>query len=278
MSAPKPRTIGTHFIVALLAAFICAAGAFFARAATVAFELAQARASTPIVVRIEQPAEWPAVARAADILERTPGVTIATPMTPDRAAEILRRAGADFEPGQLPAFYMVEARIDGTLRDPRASLRDTLAKAGILASIEAPLPDPGPPVREAAWGGGLLIVMLGLALIWLAARAQAQVASAAAIINADIGAPLSRTLSSYGRAGALFGLRAGLIGSAIALCVAAIAIMSPTTGPKLQDLWALIGRVELLLVFGLPLLLGLAAASGARAGGAAAHRKAERLG
>jgi pimeloyl-ACP methyl ester carboxylesterase len=118
----------------------------------------------------------------------------------------------------------------------------------------------------------------GLVAMWLAARAQAQIASAAAIINADIGAPLGRTLFAYGRSGALFGFRAGIIGTGLAAVCAIAAIMAPRGAPSLGDLWPLLGRTEFLMLCAGPLLAALAAASGARAGGAQAHRKAERVG
>jgi hypothetical protein len=278
MSGPRMRPIGAHLFVALLAAFMAAAGAFFARAAVVAVEVAEARAVTPVIVRVRQPADWDAVAKAAEILSKIEGVALASPMSPERAAALLRQAGSDVPAEQLPAFYMVEAEIEGRLKDPKTSLRQALADQGILVEVDASPPAPSPPVREAAWGGGLLAAALGLTLLWLAGRAQAQIASAAAIINADIGAPLSRTLNAYGRSGALFGFRAGLIGVGLAATCAIAAILSVRGAPSAGDLWGMLGRIEWLMLCATPLLAALAAASGARAGGAQAHRSAERLG
>jgi hypothetical protein len=278
MSGMRLRPIAAHFVVALLATFIAAAGALFARAAVVAVEIAEARALTPVIVRVTQPADWDSVARAAALLSDMDGVALAAPMSPERAAALLRQAGSEVSPDQLPAFYMVEAEIEGRISDPKTRLRDALAKDGILVEVDASPPAPSPPVREAAWGGALLAVTLGLALLWLAARAQAQIASAAAIINADIGAPLGRTLFAYGRSGALFGFRAGIIGTGLAAVCAIAAIMAPRGAPSLGDLWPLLGRTEFLMLCAGPLLAALAAASGARAGGAQAHRKAERVG
>lgn len=278
MSDNPLRSIGAHFTVALLAAFIATAGALFARAAVVAADIAEARVTAPIVVRLQQPADWATVGRAAQILQQTDGVSFAAPMSPERAEALLRSAGSSVNASQLPSFYIVEAAVERRFGDPKAGVIALLAKQGIAAEVDAPPLAPGPPIREAAWGGGLLIGLLGLSLIWLSARAQAQVAAAAAVINADIGAPLSRTLRAYGRSGATFGFRAGVMGAVAAAGCAAAAIMSPRGGPTLDDLWPLLGRVEFAMLFLAPLMMALAAASGARAGGADTHRRAERIG
>lgn len=275
---PVRSANGAHFLVALLATFIVVCGAVFARAAIIGADISEARQRVPVVVRVQQPADMSGVAKAAEILGRTDGVAAALPVSPERAALLLQQAGVNLTPDRLPTLLMIEAQVEGRLGDPKTRLRELLAREGVLAEIDAaPLAD-AQPIREAAWGAGLITALLGLSLIWLSARAQALVAGAAAVINADIGAPLSRTLSSYGRSGALFGFRAGLIGSAIAVAATIGAIIAPRVGPTLADVWALTGRLELAMVFIAPLLIALAACSGARAGGAEAHRKAERIG
>jgi hypothetical protein len=298
MSGPRLRAIGAHFVVAVLAGFIAVSAMLFSRAAVVAVEtVAQAQLEDqqalqralriPVVVRLGEPTTPETIAKARDVLARLDGVVAAAAMSPERAASLLTQAGASVLPEQIPTLGLIEATVEARMGDPRLVLAQALASEGLAASIDAP-PTPAlpprsaaaqaPPLRDLIMGASLLMIGLSVILVWLAARAQAQVAGAAAVINADIGAPLSRTLTVYGRTGAAFGFRAGAYGALAAVVCVVIALVSLRGGPTLGDLWVLIGRMELMIVFGGPLLIMIAAVAGARAGGADIHRKAERLG
>jgi hypothetical protein len=274
----RDQALSAHFVVAMLAAFIALSGALLTRAAIVATDLADARAQIPMLVEVLQPADWASVLRAARVLAQADGVVESSPMTPERAAILLERNGVALDAKTLPAFYQVEITVEGRIKEPIATLKSALAKDGITVEITAAQPAAPLPIREAAWGAGLLLMTLAFTLVWLAARAQAQVASATAVVNADIGAPLSRTLQSYGRAGAMFGFRAAMIGGLAGVSAVLAALASPRGAPTLGEIWTMTGRLELLILFAVPLGIALAAASGARAGGADAHRKAERIG
>lgn len=298
MSGPRLRTIGAHFAVAVLAGFIAVSAMLFARAAVVAVDTVskaqQAQLDAlqdvlriPVVVRLSDPVTPDLLERARESLARLDGVVFAQVMSPERAASLLSEAGAAVAPEQMPNLGLIEGAVEARIGDPRIVLTQALAAEGIAAAVDAaPAPDlpprsaaaQGPPLRDLIVGASLLMIGFAVILVWLAARAQAQVAGAAAVINADIGAPLARTLAVYGRTGAAFGFRAGMYGAAAAAICVIVALVSLRGGPTLTDIWALLGRVELAIMFGGPLLIMMAAVAGARAGGAEVHRKAERLG
>lgn len=163
-------------VVAIMCALGCLAG-LIARAGFRAADTWTSDLRSAMTVLVESPRADRDVIRAATVIRAIPGVTDATPMTRERAKELLRNYGSDIGPliDELPVPRLIEVGIDPQVTGLQDRIAGQLRTAGFRAEVDDHSRYSGEILRTS----GVLRGFALLALLALLAAAGASIAFAA---------------------------------------------------------------------------------------------------
>ncbi|WP_395645840.1 FtsX-like permease family protein [Terricaulis sp.] len=274
----------TLFWTLAVAAFAAACLGLAARAVDrVATGYEQERQSYAIV-QVTGP-EGPAGIAAAEVaLAHSPLVVRAAPMSPERAAELLRQPGAEsVSAEEMPELRLIEIELtpDAWNQDFPTLLETALTQAGVTgAVIAASHSDNGGSVMTRArffafWGAVLFAVVMSV-IVALGARGLAARRREQIVVMADLGATRSQTAGRIADEAAVMGLYAGAVGGLLAGMAGALTLIA-ITGASTSDLRALIMPIDFAPIVAAPLVAALAAGLGARTAAGYLHGRAARL-
>lgn len=274
----------TLFWTLAVAAFAAACIGLAARAVDrLASNYEQERQSYAIV-QITAP-EGPAGMAAAEVaLAHSPLVARAAPMSPERAAELLRQPGAEsVSPEEMPELRLIEIELtpEAWNQDFVGAIEATLAQATVTGTvIAASNTDNGGGLMVRArsfafWGAVLFAIVMSI-IVALGARGLAARRREQIIVMADLGATRSQTAGRIADEAAVLGLYAGAVGGLLAGMAGAIALIV-ITGASTAELRALILPVDFAPIIAAPLVAAMAAGLGARTAAGYLHGQAARL-
>lgn len=223
---PVPRPAGGRALFWLtVAACVFAAGAAFAALLAIrGAQLAELDSRAAVIVRVLAPDDPAAVSRAAEIAQQVPGVVRADPMSPERAAQLMRQFGMAPPDAPLPALRLVEVETDGSSDTPRA-LADGLLGAGLQAElIRGPSSTVAQRATESVRTAALLAAGAALAaaafiLLFAGAARGASGAATMAQGLADLGATRGQVMGMFGGEAASAGFLAGMTAAATVVAV-----------------------------------------------------------
>src|SRR5262249_3814226 len=156
------------------------------------------------IVRVLAPDDDEAVQRTEDILKTIPGVAHAARMSRERAAQMLRDAGADSTVDDVPNLRLIELRLDQGVEGGSLSgdISTRLLGEGISGDVLRPPPNRAQQMMSMAPAlvhGGVIGFALVLSLIaGLAARGLAGRRADIIQVMADLGATRGQTAKRIG--------------------------------------------------------------------------------
>lgn len=274
----------TLFWTLAVAAFAAACIGLAARAVDrLAVNYEQERQSYAIV-QITAP-EGPAGMAAAEVaLAHSPLVARAAPMSPERAAELLRQPGAESVPaGEMPDLRLIELELapGAWSQDFVGEIEAALSQASVTGTvIAASNSDNGGGVMVRArffafWGAVLFAIVMSI-IVALGARGFAARRREQIVVMADLGATRSQTAGRIADEATVFGLYAGAVGGLLAGMAGALALIV-ITGASTGELRALLTPIDFAPILAAPLAAALAAGLGARTAAGYLHGQAARL-
>lgn len=212
---------GALFWACAIACFVAACAALGAGAAQSAADVWARGLDGAVTVRIVAPDRTGAAEAAAELLRRTPGVSAARAMTPERARELIGQDTLD-----LPELRLVEVESpQGSARIARI-LKNALARAGFEAEVFGPGPWAEAAAAAARRLARLAIVAAAISggaaalIIPLAARARARQDRETLLAWMESGAMPSQAFGFVARRAAYEGLAAGFLGAGAAASLA----------------------------------------------------------
>ncbi len=267
----------------VVAAFAVAAAGLAARAVDrMALGYESERANYAIV-QVEAPEGEPGMMAAVGVLHHTRHVLEVSPITAERAAQVLSRvSGAPVDPSEMPPVNLIEIELDAPAHgEVGGDVEAALAEGGVTAHVVS-APGGAAPATAlmmrniALWVAGLFAALMAL-LVSLTARGFAARRADYVTVLADIGATAPQAGARVGDEAAALGLRAGLIGAVAAAAIAAALVLSLVPGMTANTLAHVVTPLDAAPLVIAPLLAAVAAGMGARAGAESVHAQAARL-
>lgn len=264
------------------AVFAAAAAGLAARAVDRLAASYEAARVSYAIVRVDAPEGPEGVSAAQAALSARADIIAATPMHPQRAAELLGQWGGQTVSAQdLPPLHLIELEL--TPDADAAAIEAVLANAGVSgeligAPVAASSADIAASVRAAVlWGAGLFALLMAL-IVSFTARGLAARRRDWAVVMADCGASKGQAAGRIGGEAALVGLYAGIAGAVLAGAAGFIVLMVAFPGVSLNALRDMILPIDLAPLAAAPFAAAIASGLGARAAAAVFYRQAARLG
>ena len=277
---PKESALFWTFAVAAVAALLVM---LVARVADRFLGAYDAETSNYAIVRVLAPDDEGAIGRAEAVLKTAPSVARAARMSQERAAQMLRDAGADSVLGDLPSLRLIELRLKSGINGAEISgdLSDRLAAQGITADVLRPPPNQTQDMLRAApllvHGGAIGFALVLCAIAGLAARGIASRRADLIQVMADLGATRGQTGKRIGDEAGAIGFGAGLLAAVLVGGGAFLAMLFLIPGADISSVSRQISLFDLAPLAIAPFLSAFVAGSGARASTDSLYAEAARL-
>jgi cell division transport system permease protein len=268
-----------------IACFAAAAAGLFARGVDRLAETYREERSNYAIVRVVAPEEPSAIQSAQAVLASAPQVARAAPITAARAAELLQQWGGDqVAIMERPPLRLIEIELvpGSEDTDVNGDLVAALAQVGVTGEVVRP--QTGAGVAGMAMRARLIAILGASAfaavmalVVSLAMRTMAARRTDFVVVLADLGATRSQAAGRVADEAASLGLRAGLLGAALAAIVAVGVVLALVPGATIDTLPDIIGFADAAPLAAAPLIAAFAAALGARAAASNIYNRAAKL-
>ncbi|HVY85664.1 MAG TPA: hypothetical protein VG943_11055 [Caulobacterales bacterium] len=268
-----------------IAAFAAAAVGLAARAVDRAAAHYESERRNYAIVRVIAPEGPDGIVLATAALVHAPHVAAATPMSAQRAAQLLRQWGGNpIEAADMPPLRLIELELEPSppQTDVTGDITAALARDGVTGEVVRAPETAGAGAmagraRAAAlWGSGAFAIVMAL-IISLAARGLAQRRRELMHVLADMGATQRQAARRVADEAAVKGFSAGLVGAACAALIALGLIFLLAPNASFASVKQLVEPLDVLPLALTPFAAAVAAAMGARAGAESFYAQAARL-